>query len=42
MIPDDEDDESFQPKDPVAPPTDEEDEPVASPEQSHETPGPGP
>ena len=42
VIPDDEDDESFQPKDPVAPPSDEEDEPVASPKQSHETPGLGP
>ena len=42
VIPDDEDDESLQPNDPVAPPTDEADEPVASPEQSHETPGPGP
>ena len=42
VIPNDEDDESFQPRDPVAPPTDEEDEPVASPEQSLEDPGPGP
>ena len=42
VIPADEDDESFQPKDPVAPPTDEEDEPVASTEQHYETPGPGP
>ena len=42
VIPDDEDDESFQPKDPVAPPPNEEDEPVASPEQSHENSGLGP
>ena len=42
MIPDDEDDESFQPKDPVAPPAEEENDPVASPEQSPEAPGTGP
>ena len=42
VIQDDEDDEFFQPRYPAAPPTDEEDEPVTSPEQSHETPGPGP
>ena len=42
VIPDEEDDESFQPRDPVAPPEAEADEPVASPEQSHETTGPGP
>ena len=42
VIPDDEDDESFQPSDPVAPPAPEEDEPVASPEQSPEAPGQGP
>ena len=39
VIPDDEDDESFQPKDPVAPPAEEENNPVASPEQSPEAPG---
>ena len=42
VIPDEEDDESFQPRDPVAPPEAEADEPAASPEQSHETPSPGP
>ena len=42
VIPDDEDDESFQPKDPVAPPAEEEDDPVESPEQSPEAPGTGP
>ena len=42
VIPDDEDDESFQQGDPVAPPEDEADEPVVSPEQSQDTPGPGP
>ena len=42
VILDGEDDESFQPHDPVAPPEEEADEPVASPEQSQETPGPGP
>ena len=41
MIPDDEDDESFQPSDPVAPPAPEE-EPVVSPEQSPEGPVQGP
>ena len=41
MTPDDEDDESFQPSDPVAPPAPEE-EPVASPEQSPEGPVQGP
>ena len=42
VIPDEEDDESFQPRDPAAPPEAEAVEPVASPEQSHEAPGPGP
>ena len=42
MIPDDEDNESFQPHDPVAPPADEEDEPVTLPEQSPEATEPGP
>ena len=42
MIPHDEDDESFQLNDPVAPPAPEEDEPVVSPEQSPEAPGQGP
>ena len=42
VTPDDEDDESFQPRDPVAPPKEEADEPVASPKQSQVTPGPGP
>ena len=42
LIPDDEDDESFQLKDPVAPPDEEENDPVASPEQSPEAPGMGP
>ena len=40
VIPDD-DDESFQPSDPVAPPAQDE-EPVASAEQSHEGPAQGP
>ena len=39
VIPSDEDGESFQPSDPVAPPAPEEDEPVASPEQSPEASG---
>ena len=42
VIPNDEDDESFQPSDPVAPPAPEEEEPVASPEQSPEASGLGP
>ena len=42
VIPDDEDDESFQPQDPVAPPAEEESDPVASTEQSIEVPGTGP
>ena len=42
VIPDDEDDESFQPSDPVAPPAREEEEPVTSPEQSPEAPVQGP
>ena len=42
VIPNDEDDESFQPSDPVAPPSPEEEEPVASPEQSPEASGLGP
>ena len=36
VIPDDEDDDSFQPRDPVEPPTPEEEDPVPSPDQSHE------
>ena len=39
MIPNDEDDESFQPSDPVAPTAPEEEEPVASPEQSPKASG---
>ena len=42
VIPDNEDDESFQPQDPVARPAEEESDPVASPEQSAEAPGTGP
>ena len=42
VIPDDEDDDSFQPNNPIAPPADEEDEPVVSPEQSPEASGLGP
>ena len=42
MIPDDEDDKSFHPRDPVAPPPPEEDEAVASPEQSPKASGQGP
>ena len=42
VIPDDEDDESLHPKDPVAPPAEEENDPVASPEQSPEAHGTGP
>ena len=42
VIPDEEDDESFQPSDPVAPPAPEEEEPVASPEQSPKAPVQGP
>ena len=42
VIPDDEDDESFQPRDPVSPPEEGDDEPVASPEQSQDTPRPAP
>ena len=42
VIPDDGDNDFFQPSDPVAPSADADDEPVLSPEQSHETPGPGP
>ena len=40
VIPDDEDDKSFQPSDPVAPPAPEE-EPVASPEQKSRRTCPG-
>ena len=36
VIPDDEDDDSFQPRDLGAPPAPEEEDPVTSPEQSHE------
>ena len=42
VIPDDEDDKSFQPRDPVAPPAVEEEDPVRSPEQSHEASDQGP
>ena len=41
VIPNDEDDESFQPSDPVAPPAPEEDDPVAYPEQSPKASGQG-
>ena len=39
VIPDDEDDNSFQPKDPVEPPTPEEEEQVTAPEQSDKVTG---
>ena len=39
---DDEDDDSFQPRDPVAPPAPEEEDPVMAPEQSHEASDQGP
>ena len=42
VIPNDEDDKSFQPNDPVAPPAEEEEESVAPPEQSPEPPELGP
>ena len=42
VIPDDEDDDSFQPRDLVGPPAPEEDDQVTSPEQSHEVTDPGP
>ena len=42
VIPDEEDDESFQPRDPVTPPEEGDDETVASPEQSQDTPEKGP
>ena len=42
VIPDDEDDDSFQPRDPVEPPAPEEEDPVTSPEQSHEVSHQGP
>ena len=42
VIPNDEDDESFQPCDQVAPPAPEAEEPEASPEQSREASGQGP
>ena len=42
VIPDDEDDKSFQPSDPVAPPAPEEEEPAASLEQSPEATVQGP
>ena len=42
IIPDDEDDDSFQPRYPVAPPAPEEEDPVTSPEQSHEASDQGP
>ena len=42
VIPDDEDDDSFQPRDPVEPPAPEDDDQVMSLEQSHEVTDPGP
>ena len=42
VIPDDEDDDSFQPRDLVEPPAPEEDDQVSWPEQSHEVNDPGP
>ena len=42
MILDDEDDDSFQPRDLVPPPAPEEEDPVTSPEQSHEASDQGP
>ena len=42
VIPDDEDIESFQPRDLVAPPAPDEEDPVTSPEQSHEASDKGP
>ena len=42
VIPDDEDDDSFQPRDPVEPLAPEEDDQVTSPEQSHEVTDLGP
>ena len=42
VIPDDEDTDSFQPRDPVELPTPEDDDQVMSPEQSHEVMGTGP
>ena len=42
VIPDDEDDDSFQSRDPVAPPAPEDEDPVKSPEQSHEASDQGP
>ena len=42
VIPDDEDGDSFQPKDLVEPPAPEEDDQVTAPEQSDEVTGTGP
>ena len=42
VIPEDEDDESFQPRDPVDPPAPDEEDPVTSSEQSHEASDQGP